>query len=48
MGAVQMVKICARLQELAISGDLSRAPDLLDALEKEFAASTPRPQSSIS
>ena len=36
MGAVQMVEICTRLQELAISGDLSRAPDLLDALEKEF------------
>jgi hypothetical protein len=31
------VKICTSLQELAISGELSRAPELLDALEKEFA-----------
>ena len=36
MGAVQMVEICTRLQELGISGDLSRAPELLDALEAEF------------
>jgi HPt (histidine-containing phosphotransfer) domain-containing protein len=36
MGAVRMVEICTRLQELGISGDLSRAPELIDALEAEF------------
>jgi two-component system, sensor histidine kinase and response regulator len=36
MGAVRMVKICAGLQELGTSGELSRAPELLDALEEEF------------
>ena len=37
MGAVHMAEICTRLQELGISGDLSRAPEILDALEREFA-----------
>jgi len=37
MGAVHMLEICIRIQELGISGDLSRAPELLDALEKELA-----------
>ena len=36
VGAVRMVEICTRLQELAISGDLSQATGLLDALEVEF------------
>ena len=36
MGAVRMVEICAALQEVGASGDLSRAPELLDELEAEF------------
>jgi HPt (histidine-containing phosphotransfer) domain-containing protein len=36
MGAVRMVEICTELQELGATGELSRAPELLDALEAEF------------
>jgi len=36
VGAVRMVEICTRLQEQAISGELSQAPGLIDALEAEF------------
>ena len=36
MGAVQMAKICAGVQELGASGELSRVPELLDDLEAEF------------
>jgi two-component system, sensor histidine kinase and response regulator len=36
MGAVQMAKICAGIQELGASGQLSRVPELLDELEAEF------------
>jgi signal transduction histidine kinase/DNA-binding response OmpR family regulator len=36
VGAVRMVEICTILQELGISGDLSQATGLLDALEAEF------------
>jgi two-component system, sensor histidine kinase and response regulator len=36
MGAVRMVKICAELEELGASGELSGAMRLLDALEAEF------------
>ena len=36
MGAVRMKEICARLQELVASGDLSHAPELLEDLEAEF------------
>ncbi|HJQ30043.1 MAG TPA: response regulator [Rubrobacter sp.] len=36
MGAVRMVELCANLEEMGASGDLSRAPELLDAIEAEF------------
>ena len=36
MGAARMVKICAGIQGLVVSGELSRAPELLDELEAEF------------
>jgi two-component system, sensor histidine kinase and response regulator len=36
MGAVQMVEICAGIQDLGASGELSRAPALLDEREAEF------------
>ena len=36
MGAVHMSEICATIQGLGASGELSRAPELLDALEAEF------------
>jgi two-component system, sensor histidine kinase and response regulator len=36
MGAVQMAKICAGIQGLGASGELSRTPELLDELEAEF------------
>jgi CheY-like chemotaxis protein len=36
MGGVQMAKICAEIQELGASGELSRVPELLDDLEAEF------------
>src|SRR5215204_3810807 len=36
MGAVQMAEICAGIQGLGASGELSRAPELLDELEAEF------------
>jgi len=47
MGAVHMVEICTRLQELGISGELSHAPELLDALEKEFARVHPALQAAV-
>jgi two-component system, sensor histidine kinase and response regulator len=36
MGAVQMAKICAGIQGLGASGELSHTPELLDELEAEF------------
>jgi len=33
---VRMAGICARLQELGSSGDLAKAPGLIDDLEAEF------------
>jgi CheY-like chemotaxis protein len=47
MGAVHMVEICTRLQELGISGELSHAPELLDALEKEFARVHPALEAAV-
>jgi signal transduction histidine kinase/CheY-like chemotaxis protein/HPt (histidine-containing phosphotransfer) domain-containing protein len=41
MGAGRMMEICARLQELGASGEISRAPRLLDDLEKEFGRVLP-------
>jgi signal transduction histidine kinase/CheY-like chemotaxis protein len=36
MGATQMAEVCAIIQNLGASGEFSRAPELLDALEEEF------------
>ena len=36
MGATHMGEICAMIQKLGASGELSRAPEILDALEAEF------------
>ena len=36
MSAWRMAEICAELQETGVSGDLARAPDLLEQLEAEF------------
>ena len=47
MGAVRMVEICTSLQELGTSGDLSRAPELIDALEKEFERVRPTLQAAV-
>ena len=47
MGAVRMAEICARLQELANSGDLTQAPELLDALEEEFGRVHPALQAAV-
>jgi two-component system, sensor histidine kinase and response regulator len=45
MGASQMVKICAGIQDLVASGELSRAPEMLDELEAEFERIRPALQS---
>jgi two-component system, sensor histidine kinase and response regulator len=45
MGAARMVKICAGIQGLVASGELSRAPELLDELEAEFERIRPALQS---
>jgi two-component system, sensor histidine kinase and response regulator len=37
VGASRMASICQELETLAGSGDTTRAPDLLDRLEEEFA-----------
>jgi PAS domain S-box-containing protein len=37
VGASRMASICEELERLAGSGDTTRAPDLLDKLEEEFA-----------
>ena len=47
MGAIQMVKICAGIQDLGASGALSRAPELLDELEAEFKRIRPALEAAI-
>ena len=47
MGAARMAEICTRLQELGDSGDLARAPELLDALEEEFGRVCPALQAAV-
>jgi hypothetical protein len=42
-----MVKICAGIQGLGASGELSRAPKLLDELEAEFKRIRPALQAAI-
>jgi CheY-like chemotaxis protein len=41
MGAKTMAEICAELQEVGASGDLSRAPELFGRLEEEFGRVCP-------
>jgi two-component system, sensor histidine kinase and response regulator len=41
MGAARLAQMCARLEESGASGDLSRAPELLDAIEMEFGRVRP-------
>ncbi len=41
MGATRMSAICAELQDIGASGDLARAPDLLEGLEEEFGRVRP-------
>jgi len=36
MGATRMTAICSELEDVGASGDLSRAPELLERLEEEF------------
>ena len=36
MGATRMAAICSELEDVGASGDLSRAPELLERLEEEF------------
>jgi signal transduction histidine kinase/DNA-binding response OmpR family regulator len=47
MGAVQMAEICAGIQGLGASGELSRAPELLDELEAEFKRIRPALRAAI-
>ncbi|MDQ3316661.1 MAG: response regulator, partial [Actinomycetota bacterium] len=41
MGATRMSAICAELQDVGVSGDLARAPGLLERLEEEFGRVRP-------
>jgi len=47
MGAVRMSEICAGLQGLGASGELSRAPGLLDELEAEFKRIRPALEAAV-
>ena len=47
MGAVQMARICAGIQALGASGELSRAPQLLDDLEVEFKRIRPALEAAV-
>jgi two-component system sensor histidine kinase/response regulator len=47
MGAVQMAKICAGIQGLGASGELSHAPELLDQLEAEFKRIRPALEAAV-
>jgi len=41
IGATRMSAICAELQDVGVSGDLARAPGLLERLEEEFGRVRP-------
>ena len=47
MGAARMAQMCARLEELGASGELSRVPELLDAVEREFGRVRPALRAAI-
>ena len=42
-----MVKICAGIQDLGASGELSRVPQLLDDLEAEFKRIRPALEAAV-
>jgi histidine phosphotransfer protein HptB len=48
MGATHMSEICATIQDLAASGELSSAPELLDNLEAEFERIRPALEAAVS
>jgi len=47
MGAVHMAEICAEIQALGASGELTRVPELLDALEAEFKRIRPALEAAV-
>ena len=47
MGATRMSVICAELQDVGASGELARAPDLLEGLEEEFGRVRPALEAEI-
>jgi two-component system sensor histidine kinase/response regulator len=47
MGAVQMTRICAEIQRLGASGELSHVPELLDELEAEFKGIRPTLEAAV-
>jgi HPt (histidine-containing phosphotransfer) domain-containing protein len=47
MGATQMAEMCAMIQNLGASGEFSRAPELLDALEEEFKRIRPALEAAV-
>src|SRR5919107_424736 len=47
MGAVQMAKICPRIQDLGASGELSHVSELLDELEAEFKRIRPALEAAV-
>jgi hypothetical protein len=42
-----MAEICTEIQALGASGELSRVPELLDALETEFARIRPALEAAV-
>jgi HPt (histidine-containing phosphotransfer) domain-containing protein len=47
MGAKGMARICPELQDVGVSGDLSRALQLFDQLEEEFGRVSPALQAEV-
>jgi signal transduction histidine kinase/DNA-binding response OmpR family regulator len=47
MGATHMAEICATIQDLGVSGELSSAPELLDNLEAEFERIRPALEAAV-
>jgi CheY-like chemotaxis protein/HPt (histidine-containing phosphotransfer) domain-containing protein len=47
MGATRMAEICAEIQALGASNELSRVPELLDALETEFERIRPALEAAV-
>ena len=47
MGATRMAEICAEIQELGASGELSSVPELLDALQAEFERIRPALEAAV-